>query len=294
MSLGDDPSDEIDWSKLHFSPNPHDEANDLDRFWQIAANYQDLKKQARSNPEIPLENLKHMAIEGILRRTLRTIRHYRRKTRLVREPWSLNSGGGDIALQETLENITQRPDFQAEDVIVQVRREKPLDLVLMIDTSLSMNGRKIALCAVGAAVLAFLLRADQYSIVAFGSTARVLKPLHKSLTPAQTIEVILEAPMLGYTNIDEALRKGKTELDKGRSAQKVGVILTDGKFTVGNDPQAAAALYRRLEVMMTVDHNMDRDCCYQLARAGKGKVTEVKRYRHLPDRMLSLIRALQQ
>jgi hypothetical protein len=31
-----------------------------------------------------------------------------------------------------------------------------------------------------------------------------------------------------------------------------------------------------------------------MARAGNGRVTEVKRYRHLPERMLSLIRALRQ
>ncbi len=65
-----------------------------------------------------------------------------------------------------------------------------------------------------------------------------------------------------------------------------------------------AKRYRRLEVMMTVDayvnfaknerHRKDLDCCERMARAGRGHVTEVRSYRHLPERLLGLIRSLQQ
>lgn len=269
-----------------------DDEDERDPLWQVACRYQELKAQA-ARQGMDVSVIRKIAVEGILRRTLKLIRHFRRKTHVVREPW-VGGRSGDIALIETLEQATNSPELRAEDVIIESREEKPLDLVMMIDTSLSMTGRKIALCAVGAAVLAFRLRAKAFAIVAFGSTAQVLKPLGASLTPQETIERILEAPVLGYTNIATGLQRGSSELRKGRAPLKAGILLTDGSFTEGPDPQTAAGGFRRLEILMTLDHNMDRECCRRMAHAGHGHITEVRRYRHLPERLLALIRALQQ
>ena len=245
--------------------------------------------------------MRKIAVQGILRRTLKLIRHFRRKTRLAREPWSA-AGDGDISSIETVDHIAGA-EMRPEDVILEVRREKPLDLVMLIDTSLSMEGRKFALCAVGAAVLSFRLRAEAFSLIAFGSSDG-LKTDGPQTTVEQAIERILEAPVLGYTNIWASLGRGAQELRKGRSPLKVGVLLTDGHYTDGNDPEAIARRYRRLEVMMTIDpyvnfaaskrDRMDLDCCQLMARAGRGRVTEVRHYHDMPDRLLSLIRSPQQ
>ena len=235
--------------------------------------------------------MRKIAVQGILRRTLKLIRHFRRKTRLARGVWT-DGDSGEIALIETIERAAGTPQLKPEDIIVERREEKPLDLVMLIDTSLSMTGRKLALCAVGAAVLSFRLRAEAFSLIAFGSVAQVLKPLGLKLTAEQVIERILEAPILGYTNICAGLSRGASELRKGRSPLKVGVLLTDGNYTEGADPEPVARRYRRLEVLMTVDshmnfrtnveHRMNLECCERMARAGRGHVTEVRRYRHLP------------
>ena len=44
---------------------------------------------------------------------------------------------------------------------------------------------------------------------------------------------------------------------------------------------------------MAEDYNMDRDACQRLAATGHGHVTEVRRDRRLPDRLLELLRSLQ-
>ena len=242
---------------------------------------------------LDLKVLRQMAVEGILRRTLKLLRRFRRKTRLGRVPW-IDAPSGEIALDETLDRAMYPHDLQPSDIIVETRIEKPLDLVMLIDTSLSMTGRKLAMAAVGAAVLSFRLRAESFAVVAFGSTTKTLKSMRQHCTPQQTIEKILDAPLLGYTNIETALRAGHRQLLKGRSPLKIGVLLTDGQFTEGADPEPAASRFRRLEVMMTIDHNSDRDCCARMARAGKGHVTEVRRYKHLPEKLLGVIRSLQQ
>lgn len=267
----------------------------------MACRYQELKAKAHNKLEIA--RVRQIAVQGILRRTLKLIRHFRRKTRLTRDMWR-DGSPGEIALVETLERIGGASKIRPEDVVLELRAEKPLDLVMLIDTSISMEGRNLALCAVGAAVLSFRLRAEAFSLIAFGSTAKVLKPIGLKLTAEQTIERILDAPILGYTNIWAGLARGAQELRKGRSPLKVGVLLTDGHYTEGDDPEAIARRYRRLEVMITVDayvnfasserHRRDFDCCERMARAGRGHVTEVRRYGHLPERLLGLIRSLQQ
>lgn len=288
--LSADPTKEIDWSEFHFSSGLGQD-DESDPLWQVATHYQELKKKANLDP-VEIRRLRNMAVEGILRRTLRLIRHFRRKTHLVRVPW-IEEQAGEIALLETIDDAPNPLDIRPEDVVVHARREKPLDLVMIMDTSLSMTGRKLALCAVGAAVLALRIRAEAYAIVAFGSTARVIKALGKRMTVKDTIVRILDAPVLGYTNIDVGLRRARAELRGGRAPLKAGILLTDGQYTEGDDPVPAARQFRRLEVLMTEDHNMDRACCEDLARAGHGHVTPVKRYGHLPDRILGLLRTLQ-
>jgi Mg-chelatase subunit ChlD len=276
---------------MGFATGASDEDDDADPLWQVAVEYGDLKQQADRLP-VNAEALREMAVEGILRRTLRVIGHFRRKTHTARVSWT-EAGAGEVALLETLDRAPIVDQIRPDDILVETRIEKPLDVAMMIDTSLSMNGRKIALCAVGAAVLALRLRADAYALVAFGSSARVLKAMGAKATLRETIVAILDAPVLGYTNIEAALATGLRQLRRGRAALKVGILLTDGKHTAGRDPEPTARLYRRLEVLMTEDYNMDRDACRRLAAAGHGHVTEVRRYRHLPDRLLELLRSLQ-
>jgi Mg-chelatase subunit ChlD len=276
---------------MGFAAGSHDADDDADPLWRVAVEYGELKKRADRLPA-DADALRELAVEGILRRTLQVIGHFRRKTHTVRTPWP-EAGSGEIALLETLDRAPIVDEIRPEDILVEARIEKPLDVAMLIDTSLSMNGRKIALCAVGAAVLALRLRADAYSLVAFGSTARVLKAMGGKATLREMIVAILDAPVLGYTNIEAALATGLAQLRRGRAALKVGILLTDGKHTAGGDPEPTARRYRRLEVLMTEDYNMDRDACQRLAAAGHGHVTEVRRYRHLPDRLLELLRSLQ-
>ena len=64
-------------------------------------------------------------------------------------------------------------------------------------------------------------------------------------------------------------KRGLSELRKGRSPLKA-------------------------EILMTLDPDMDRNCCKRMAAACAGHVTEVRRFDHLPERLLALLRTLQQ
>ena len=85
------------------------------------------------------------------------------------EPW-----GGELDVEATVENLLGKPHPEPGDLIVQRRVDRRHQVVLMVDTSLSMAGEKMALAAVAAAVLALKLRPGDLAVVLFADGARVV------------------------------------------------------------------------------------------------------------------------
>jgi len=212
--------------------------------------------------------------------------HKAAKTRL--EPY-LSPGRGELALEETLENAAGKPAPEAHDLVVQIRERKRVSAVLMVDTSLSMTGKNIALAGVAAAVLAGKLEPEDYALVLFESSASVPKAMNQRLRLTEVVTKILEVPALGYTNIEDALARGLKELAQGRHKERFGIIITDGRYTIGGDPLPLAAKYPRLFVLATEDYKMDRDLCRAMAEAGRGRSYPVDDYAELPWALSGLL-----
>jgi len=152
-----------------------------------------------------------------------------------------------------------------------------------------MTGKNIALAGVAAAVLAGKLEPADYALVLFESSATVAKPMNRRMHVRQVVTKILEVPALGYTNIEDALRRGLAELEHGRQRERFGILITDGKYTVGGDPLPLAAKYPRLFVLATEDYKMDRDLCRELAAYGHGRSFPIDDYAELPYVLSSLL-----
>ena len=98
-----------------------------------------------------------LAAAAVLQRAARLVGPVKAATRTVREPM-LEPWGGELDVEATVENLLGKPHPEPGDLIVQRRVDRRHQVVLMIDTSLSMAGEKMALAAVAAAVLALKLR----------------------------------------------------------------------------------------------------------------------------------------
>jgi hypothetical protein len=59
-----------------------------------------------------------------------------------------------------------------------------------------------------------------------------------------------------------------------KAEDKIGVIISDGHYTVGKDLRELAARYPKLFVIMTEDYDSKPDLCEDLARLGKGKMSK--------------------
>lgn len=195
----------------------------------------------------------------------------------------------ELNIDETLDNIAVKPHPDASDIIVDYKEQKRLDCALMLDTSLSMSGKKLALLAVAATVLAYKLPPEDFSIVAFESTANTLKKMRITMPVEKIAEKILDVPAVGYTNIESALSEGLSQLGRGRHKNRVGILISDGKYTAGGDPIPVAAGYRALHVVLVGDFNTDPENCNAMAATGHGKVYRAPNFQSLPRTLHRLI-----
>jgi Mg-chelatase subunit ChlD len=258
--------------------------DDLDG-WKIAESYS-ASSCAIHDPALRAF-ARRLATRAVLRKAWEVVGPVRSATRPIREVLS-EPFRGELDEELTLENIMGKEFPDPEDWI-SVRREAPRrQVVLMMDTSLSMSGRNLALAAVAAAVLAFKVKSEDLAVVAFENQARTLTRLYDSVSADVIVEAILSQPAQGFTNIEDALGVGRAELARGDNPQKVGLLITDGVFTAGNDPIAQAALFPKLFVLLTEDYVMDAELCRKMARAGKGEIFRVCGYQDLPRRMLEV------
>lgn len=195
----------------------------------------------------------------------------------------------ELNIDETVENIAGKPYPEASDIIVDFKEQKRLDCALMLDTSLSMSGEKLALLAVAATVLAYRLPTEDFAIVSFESTANTLKKMRTRMSVEKIAEKILDVPALGYTNIEAALKEGRGQLRLGKHKNRVGILISDGKYTAGGDPIPAATGYRALYVVLIGDFNTNPEACRNMAATGRGRVYSAPNFQSLPRTLHKLL-----
>lgn len=190
-----------------------------------------------------------LAAGAVLRRAGRLVGPLKAATKSVREPL-LEPWGGDLDVEATVDNLLGKPHPEPGDLIVRRRVDRRHQVVLLVDTSLSMAGEKMALAAVSAAVLGLKLRPGDLAVVLFADVARVILRFGEEVSPEELVGRMLTVACGGGTNIADALRLGHAELRRGRDPGRSGLLVTDGVCTCGADPLAAAARFGRLHVLL--------------------------------------------
>ena len=136
----------------------------------------------------------------------------------------------DGTLKVTI-SLTAKPDIQ----------DHPADVVLVLDRSRSMAGAPLASMKAGAKTFIDIL-AESTAVVSFASTATKDTQLITSVAALKAAVDSLTAA--GSTNHADAFTKAGELFDPGSSAQKIIVLFTDGKTTIGPPPAPVAAALR--------------------------------------------------
>ncbi len=232
-----------------------------------------------------------LAARAVLRKAFQLVGPVRPSKKTIREILA-EPFRGEMDEDETLENLMGKRFPDPEDWISLRREARRTQIVLMMDTSLSMSGKNLALAAVAAAVLAFKVKNEDLAVIAFESTAKVLTRLGERDPVETVVEKLLSQPARGFTNIEDGLREGLKETARGDERRTVGLLITDGVHTAGGDPVPLAASFPRLHVLLTEDYVMDDEVCRRMARLGRGEAFTVRGYEDLPRRMLEVANRL--
>lgn len=259
-------------------------ASDLDG-WTVAVNL--TRNGYRiGNPALRFY-AERLAARSVLARAATLVGPVRGVTHMVREPMR-ELYRGELDVEATLGNLVGKAFPEPEDWVVKHREERRHQVVLMVDTSLSMSGENMAIAAVAVAVLALKLKPEDLSVVVFEDDAEAITRLEVPEVADEVVRRMLDQPVRGYTNIEAALELGAAELERGRNPRRSGLLITDGVATAGGDPLPLASRFPHLFVLLTEDYKMNPDLCRQLADAGHGDVFKVRTFRDLPARLLDV------
>jgi Mg-chelatase subunit ChlD len=254
-----------------------------DTGWDQALHYHEIKKRL---DEVKRAKVRASAIRAIIQKALATMGAVQKPYELKNVPWNSHPQD-EFDLESTLEE-----DPSLENLMVEKREPRRAEVIICIDTSLSMTGRKLALTAVALAVLALQLEPEDYSVIAFESDANLLKPLGQRAHLDNVLEKFMEVPARGLTNIEAGLLMAEKQAASGKLPKKAVILMTDGRYTAGKNPEHVVPRLPRLHVVQTGNPWSSPRFCRSLARIGRGKFVRVAQLEHLPKALYTLVNGI--
>jgi gas vesicle protein GvpN len=217
----------------------------------------------------------------------------KRKIRRVKAPYSL--GDDEIDVDLTLENTLGKKAWSGEDVITIKKEPRKVAAALMLDISNSMQRSKMLTAALAVGVLAYKLEKDYYSIITFKNEASTLKLINEKVELNEVVERILSLEVGGLTNIKAGLTEGSSQLNSlnDLTLEKIGVLVTDGWLTAGDDPCLSVKEFNKLHVIQTGVGGGNENSvtlCKELAKIGQGKYVFIEDLDELPTKLIELFR----
>lgn len=177
--------------------------------------------------------------------------------------------GGDLDIDASLEAVAaaraERRPPGLDELVARTWGSPELALCLVVDSSGSMGGTRLAAAALTAAACA--LRAPgEHAVLSFAREVRVLRPLDGQRPASAIVDDVLALRGHGTTSLSAALRAAAGQLGLSRAGRKVVILLSDCRGTDEDDAAAVAALLPELLVLAPAE---DTDAAEALAtRAG--------------------------
>ncbi len=197
----------------------------------------------------------------------------------------------ELDVEETLTQGFLSSGVLTPEPIYQARRERDHGLILLLDTSLSMKGEKLALLGVTVAAVAMSLPKESIAILGFDSEVHAIKKFGEVTTPEECVEHLLSIPPGGFTNIELSLLTAKEWIQASGYQNARVILVSDGRYTEGKHPVALAASFPFVYAVKIGKDPTGREIMREIADSGLGRFTEVREMNELPRVLLHSIRA---
>lgn len=223
------------------------------------------------------------------------------RTRGTRRLAPNRRGDGDLDLERTLDRWADgirpgsaRPD--AEHLVTRSWAAHRRALALLVDRSGSMGGLAVALAAVSAA--AVVQSGDGVlspAVLVFGAEVSTLQRWGSRRPAEDLVGDLVRLRGHGTTDLAGALRAASAELARVPGAdERVVVLLSDCRHTVGGDPAEALAGIDRLHVLCPLPGDRPPDpeaetLAAALARRGGGLARPVRLLSDIPASLTAML-----
>ncbi len=274
-------------------PNGHDKKDD----WDFAVRFRDIQRYGYLEPKLKKE-MSEKAIQAVLnkaRESLGPIQkpyRYQMMEAIEAEQHASKGAVAELDVEETLLNnlvpLAQKNSELAAHY--QVRLEKDHGLVLLLDTSLSMKGEKLALLGVTVAAVCESVPASALCILGFDSEIHVIKEFGELIPVELAIERVLSIPPGGFTNITLGLKSARTRIDSTIFKQARVILVSDGRYTEGKNPVHEAKNLRMIYPVKIGKDPGGRSVMREIGDTGLGRFSEVREMHELPRFLLHAVR----
>jgi len=231
--------------------------------------------------------MSEQAIQGVMQRARESLGPVQKPYRYLQvSKEDIDASGGayhspELDIEETL--MSPEPVFQ-------VKVERDHGLVLVLDTSLSMKGEKLALLGATVAAVAMSIPSQALAILGFDSEIHVIKKFDEQVATETCVERVLSIPPGGFTNISKGLTIAREWIMSARFNQARVILISDGRYTEGIDPVEISKLLPFVYPVKIGKEPYGRDVMRSIADTGLGTFMEVREMKELPMQLLRAIR----
>ena len=274
-------------------PIGHDKKDD----WDLAIRYRDIQRYGYLEPKEKKE-LSEKAIRSVMERareSLGPIQKPHSYQLLSETEAQLKQTQGSVLELDVEESLLQNlgknhPSLRGESVY-QVRSERDHGILLLLDTSLSMKGEKLALLGITVAAVCESVPKAALCILGFDSEIHAIKEFKEDISTEVAVERTLSIPPGGFTNIDHGLKQARMRLDHSSYPQARVILISDGRYTEGKDPTVESKRFRFIYPVKIGKDPTGRTVMREIADTGQGRFAEVREMHDLPRFLLNAIRS---
>jgi hypothetical protein len=236
----DDDVDDIDQSNFNF-----DENTVFTNFNVIGKALWDENPDFRNNAREIAAKLIIQFIEGSMGKT-HSLPIYKSKP-------SNRGDLNDLDIEGTLENILENPNSPVTPLIFE-RQTSRNPVVIMLDTSLSMNGTKLLYAGLSVAILSRLIPSQDLAVLGFDKEVYPIKNLDEEISSFHLVNRLFQLNPKGGTNLSEALKTGGKMIFQNPKSSKL-ILMTDADPSAGGNPIPEAAKLPTLDILLFPDGN---------------------------------------
>ena len=154
----------------------------------------------------------------------------------------------DMDLDSTIEYALENPGQEVRPFTFE-RRSSRNPVVIMLDTSYSMNGFKLLIAGLCVAILAKLVPPKDLCVVGFAKKTYFIKRFDEEVSPYFLVTRLFQIVPSGITNLSEALEKGGEQIYPFPYSSKL-ILLTDADPTTGKNPIPVAGKLPTLDILL--------------------------------------------